>query len=173
MKQVYLDLDGVMADFDKHFEDTFGMPAEQPTKPEMWRMIKEKPNFFSTIPPAPGALDAWGSWLQWYNPIILTSCGSSNFEHVAVQKREWVRKNLGRGVHMVPVQDGLHKPLVMREAGDILIDDWGKNTQAWDLAGGKAVKHEHNWEETHVKFIEAMTGRKIKLMGDMGVLYHD
>lgn len=158
MKQLYLDLDGVMADFDQHFFDTFGQRSSAVTKKEMWSLIYDTPNFFSTIPPMEGALEAWGSWLHWYEPIVLTSAGSSNYSHVAVQKREWVRKHLGRGVQVVPVADGLHKPLVMRDAGDILIDDWGKNVEAWELAGGKGIKHEHDWGLTHQAFVRAMVG---------------
>ncbi|MFL9582229.1 hypothetical protein [Stenotrophomonas sp. AB1(2024)] len=36
----------------------------------------------------------------------------------------------------------------MHQPGDILIDDWGKNCAAWTDAGGAAIKHEGNWEET-------------------------
>lgn len=158
MKQLYLDLDGVMADFDGHFAQQFGVASDAVTKKEMWRLIHGTPNFFSTIPPMDGAMDAWEGWLQRYNPIILTSCGSSNFEHVAVQKREWVRRNLGPNIQIIPVADGLHKPLAMRSPGDILIDDWGKNIEAWQIAGGVPIKHEHDWLATEYNVIRAFTG---------------
>jgi len=152
MTQLYLDLDGVMADFDRAFPATFGISHIGMPKKEMWRYISTKEDFFATLPPMDGALEAWGSWIKWYEPIVLTSAGSSHFEEIALQKREWVRKHLGRGVQVVPVQDGLHKPLVMREQGDILIDDWSKNTDAWNVAGGIAIKHEHDWADTYQRF---------------------
>lgn len=158
MKKLYLDLDGVMADFDKHFEDTFQASAYDVTKSQMWKLIHATPNFFSTIPPMDGALEAWDEWIRHYEPTILTSCGSSNFEHVAVQKREWVRKHLGADIQVIPVADGLHKPLAMRSAGDILIDDWGKNVEAWQIAGGLPIKHEHDWQQTEYNFVRAWMG---------------
>lgn len=154
MKTVYLDLDGVMADFDAAFPARFGVSHIEMEKKEMWRHIATDPQFFRNLPPMPGALEAWGSWLQWHNPIILTACSVSHFESVAQQKREWVRHHLGRGVQMVPVTSGEFKPLVMREVGDILIDDWSKNTNAWAAAGGTAIKHEHDWAATEREFRE-------------------
>lgn len=156
MKQLYLDLDGVMADFDAYFPERFGVSHIDMPKKEMWKYIASDPSFFYDLPPMPGALEAWGSWIKWYSPIILTAASASHYKSVAAQKREWVRKHLGRGVQVVPVHDGLEKPLVMRERGDILIDDWSKNIDAWNAAGGLGIKHEHNWEETHKNFWRTM-----------------
>lgn len=115
MKTFYLDLDGVMADFDKAFPERFGVSHIDMEKKVMWKHIEKDPEFFVNLPPMEGALEAWGSWMHWMNPIILTACSVSHFESVAKQKREWVRKHLGRGVQMIPVTDGKLKPLAMRE----------------------------------------------------------
>lgn len=42
---------------------------------------------------------------------------------------------------------GRHKPLFMHANGDVLIDDFEKNTQAWQAAGGVAILH-RSFEET-------------------------
>lgn len=154
MKTIYLDLDGPMANYDLGFALAFpGYDLATLPKPQMWKLIHSHHDFFANLPPAEGALEAYRKWLHWYEPIVLTACGSSNFPSVAEQKRRWVRKHLGPGVQIIPVQDGLHKPLAMREAGDILIDDWAKNTDAWTLAGGIAILHT-NWGKTHAEFAE-------------------
>ncbi len=148
-KTVYLDLDGVMADYDKHFANLFpSYDLETLDKATMWKLVHSVDNFFSTIPFCEGAEEAWGSWIHQHNPVILTAAGSSNYEHVAKQKREWVRYHLGRGVQVIAVRAGLEKPLMMREDRDILIDDWEKNTSAWFAAGGLPILHAGDWSTT-------------------------
>lgn len=153
--QLYLDLDGVMADFDGAFPAVFGVSHIDMPKKEMWRYIATKPRFFADLPPMPGAMEAWAFWLRWYNPIVLTSAGESHYDEIAPQKRDWVERFLGPDVPVIVVRDGIDKPLHMASAGDILIDDWSKNTNAWNEHGGRAVKHEGDWGQTYKSFREA------------------
>lgn len=155
MKNLYLDLDGVMADFDRAFPETFGVSHVDMPKPEMWRYISTKPRFFADLPPMPGAMEAWAFWLRWYNPTVLTSAGESHYDEIAPQKRDWVARFLGDDVPVIVVRDGIDKPKHMLREGDILIDDWSKNTNAWNAAGGVAVKHEGDWGATYKNFREA------------------
>lgn len=154
MKQeptVFLDLDGVMADFDGRFPEQFGVDhREGMTKKRMWQYINSVPDFFTNLPPMPGALHFFNR-IEGLNPIILTACPSSNYAEVARQKRAWVRKHLGPNTRVLPVNGSESKPLFMHAAGDILIDDWRKNTEAWDAAGGRAILHRGDWNKTHAK----------------------
>lgn len=155
MRKLFLDLDGVMADFDSHFPATFGVSHEDGMpKKEMWRLIMTVPDFFLTMPPMPGAKQAWESWLFHETDAILTACPSSAYAHVAAQKRAWVRKHLGQEVMVLPVNGSESKPHFMHAKGDILIDDWGKNCTAWEEAGGYAIKHE-SWSSTWEQVREA------------------
>lgn len=149
MNRIFLDLDGVMADFDRAFPERFGVSHEGMPKKEMWKYISSVPDFFATLPACEGAMDAWRSWLVHLQPVVLTSCGASHYQEIAVQKKRWVRENLGEGVLVIPVSDGLDKSLLVHSSGDILIDDFGKNCDAWQLAGGIAVKHEGDWATTY------------------------
>ncbi len=154
MRRIYLDLDGVMADFDKSFTDTFGVDHRNGMpKKEMWQYVHSKDSFFHDLPAIPGAMKAWDDWLYEYEPIILTACPSSAYEHVARQKREWVRRHLGKNVLVLPVNGSESKPLFMSNQGDILIDDWGKNIAAWEEAGGVGIKFENNWEDTRLELV--------------------
>lgn len=136
---IFLDLDGVLADFDGHFMPTFGCDHLTMEAREMWEHIDDHGNYFRELPPCTGAIEFYreveGLW-----PVILTALPRTGFESVARQKREWVREHLGNGVIVLPVQSGT-KPLFMQHPGDILIDDWVKNTTAWELAGGRAILH--------------------------------
>jgi 5'-nucleotidase len=139
-RRLYLDLDGVMADFDAHFPATFGLDHKSMADDYMWLTINAHPSYFRDMPPCPGAIDFF-AMVAAMNPIVLTACPKSNYQHVARQKREWVREHLSDDVVVLPVLGGHNKPLFMHAAGDVLVDDLAKNTKAWEEAGGVAILH--------------------------------
>lgn len=154
MRRIYVDLDGVMANFDAHFPALFGVDHRSLLDDEMWEYINNHPSFFRDIPLFEGALDFWDfvvnlTWeLSLEDPIILTACSKMNYANVAKQKREWVREHLEFGYGytieypmVLPVMGGRNKVLFMHDQGDVLIDDWEKNTIPWDEAGGNAILH--------------------------------
>lgn len=138
--RVYLDLDGVMADFDAHFPALFGVDHRHMLDDDMWAQINSHPSYFRDMPVCQGAVEFFRS-VEALNPIILTACPKSNYAHAARQKREWVREHLGTNVTVLPVMGGSNKPLFMHAKGDILIDDFDRNTIAWVKAGGTAILH--------------------------------
>ncbi|WP_143535378.1 hypothetical protein [Rhizobium sp. N122] len=152
--RVYLDLDGVMADFDAHFPALFGVDHRSMLDDDMWSQINAHPSYFRDMPQCPGALNFFKS-IEALNPIILTACPKSNYAHAARQKREWVREHLGHHVPVLPVMGGSSKPLFMHAAGDILIDDFERNTAAWSKAGGVAILHS-NFEDTKAALGDVM-----------------
>lgn len=139
-RRVYLDLDGVMADFDAHFPATFGVDHRGLADDAMWETINAHPSYFRDMPPCAGAVKFFRS-IEHLRPIILTACPKTNYPHVARQKRAWVREHLSEHVTVLPVMGGRHKPLFMQEPGDILIDDWRKNIEAWNEAEGVGILH--------------------------------
>lgn len=143
MPTIFVDLDGVMADFDKTFPERFLKDHVPMTKKEMWDHIHSVPDFFVNLPLMPGALEMFDEIVYRYGkPFILTACPSSRYHNVAAQKREWVRNHLGGDIIVMPAHGSEGKPAFMHQKGDILIDDWGKNCLAWEAAGGVAIKHE-------------------------------
>lgn len=139
-RRIYLDLDGVMADFDGSFPAVFGLDHRSMADDDMWLKINGHPTFFRDLPPMAGAVDFFRS-IEHLEPIILTACPKSNYAHVATQKVEWVRAHLSGHVTVLPVLGGSSKPLFMHAKGDILIDDFRRNTEAWAAAGGHAILH--------------------------------
>ena len=144
---LYIDMDGVMADFDGAFPAVFGLDHRSLADDDMWMHINGHPSFFRDLPPMEGAVEFFRS-VEHLHPVILTACPKSNYAHVAVQKRAWVREHLSQTCLVLPVLGGRHKPLFMHQPGDILIDDFGKNCQAWNDAGGISIKHEGDWQAT-------------------------
>ena len=137
--RLYLDLDGVMADFDSQFPALFGVDHKSMLDEDMWRMILSHPSYFRDMPVCEGAL-GFLAYVRHVEPIILTACPRSDYANVAKQKRAWVREHLG-DLMVLPVMGGTNKPLFMHAPGDILIDDFERNTAAWEAHGGQAILH--------------------------------
>lgn len=146
MPRLYLDLDGVMADFDAHFPATFGLDHRGMADDAMWSTINAHPSYFRDMPPCRGAVAFFRS-IERIDPIVLTACPRSNYAHVARQKRAWVREHLSETIIILPVMGGRNKPLFMHAPGDILIDDFERNTKAWEDEGGVAILH-RTFDET-------------------------
>ncbi|MCD9096147.1 5' nucleotidase, NT5C type [Luteimonas fraxinea] len=146
-RTLYIDLDGVMADFDGAFPAIFGLDHRSLADEEMWTRINGHASFFRDLPPMQGAIEFFRS-VEHLRPVILTACPKSNYAHVAAQNRAWVREHLSQTCLVLPVLGGRNKALFMRQPGDILIDDWAKNCEAWSEAGGFAIKHEGDWIDT-------------------------
>src|ERR1019366_3714161 len=76
-KTIFVDMDGVLADFDTGYHAAFG--GIKPTRtlqdhaldPVEWDKVNAFPNFFEHLPPMPGMRALW-KHLMPYNPIVLT-----------------------------------------------------------------------------------------------------
>lgn len=143
-KRLFYDLDGVFADFDGHFPQTFGV--EIPNDNQMWKMINDHGEFFSTMPLFPDSKDFFED-TKHLDPIFLTAASKSNYHHIAKQKRQWTRIQLTTQHLILPVPSGKDKPLFMHAPGDVLIDDHLPNIEAWNAAGGFGILH-RDFEET-------------------------
>jgi 5'(3')-deoxyribonucleotidase len=138
--RIFLDLDGVMADFEGHFQSYFGTRHDSFSDFEMWRKIESYKTFFLDLPVMDGALEFFDS-IKHLNPIILTACPKTSYNVSAIQKKQWVKMNLSKDILILPVLGGKNKALFMQNQGDILIDDFKKNCDSWTNYGGNAILH--------------------------------
>lgn len=135
--QLFVDLDGVMADLDAHHEAIFGFRPDKVKENIDWKKIQAIPHFYANIPPMQDLAELWDH-VEAYDPIVLTGVPFS-VETALADKRDWVIKHLGSHIRMIgckSVDKCLHG-----KRGDILIDDWEKHQQRWIDMGGRWITH--------------------------------
>ena len=146
--KVYLDMDGVIANFDKRFEDISGMsPKEFEAKygtKEFWNLIDEdnKISFWVGIEEMPGA-KALVDYVKKYNFELLTSPSAKKQSYLG--KLLWVRNHssLFGGKPRVNFKRAKEKHLVKDKLTekDILIDDREDTIERWNTAGGTGIHY--------------------------------
>lgn len=141
MVQVFLDCDGVLADFDKLAEQIFGM---NPRKfedtygsKEFWKRLRNHENFFGTLDLMPDAMGLYNA-VKHLNPIILTGAPMGNWSEA--QKLGWGAKHFPT-TKMIVVSPSRDKFKHMINPGDILVDDLTKYQHIWIENGGIFVHH--------------------------------
>lgn len=138
--QVYCDLDGVLADFDRGVvERTGNMPKEFARRRRMWRSLAppETEEFFARLHWMQGGADLW-RYLEPLCPAILT--GSPSGSWAAPQKRRWCEKRLSVPADRVLVVDASDKAL-FSHPGAVLVDDRSEYRQGWEARGGIFVHY--------------------------------
>lgn len=133
-RQLFLDNDGVLADFDTYAEQVFGLPSRQAETilgtERFWADLKSHPDFYRKLPLMPDALLLYEAVKHW-DPIILTGCPAGGWAEE--QKLGW-RDEKFPGVRMITCMSK-DKRLHMKP-GDVLVDDWPKYRTLWEEAGG-------------------------------------
>lgn len=135
--QLYVDMDGVLADFDRHHEAVFGFRSCKHADNVDWAAIRAVKDFYLQIPPMPD-LDRLWARIERYRPIVLTGIPWS-VEEAPENKRAWVRKTLGPDVEVRTCRS--REKCLHAKPGDVLIDDWEKYRQLWLDAGGRWITH--------------------------------
>lgn len=141
MAQLFLDCDGVLADFDKRAEQIFGMTGREFEdtygSKEFWRQLKNDDHFFQNLDPMPDAMVLFNA-VKHLKPIILTGAPMGNW--AGPQKLAW-RNKFFPGTEMIVVCPSRDKYKYMTGPGDILVDDLTKYQHIWIENGGIFVHH--------------------------------
>jgi hypothetical protein len=141
MRQIFVDLDGVLGDFDGYYEKLFGVCPNQDTyePPDMWDNIRTHGTFYRDQPLMPDALMLWEGIKKHHpSPIILSGVPWS-IPDVAAHKRTWVNRNLGFFVPLICCPS--REKFSYGKMGDILIDDRLKYSHLWTKMGGEFVHY--------------------------------
>jgi predicted kinase len=137
--QLFLDLDGVLADFDGFIEKELGIENNRENeRPDFWDIVRTyKGRLYYDMPPIPRARDLFEA-LRPFSPIILTGCPWS-LPTAGSDKRQWVKENIDKDVQVITCRS--RSKSKYGKAGDILVDDWPKYRDLWTGMGGIFVHH--------------------------------
>lgn len=137
--QLFLDCDGVLADFDTYATAYFGMNPRQYEaqvgSERFWHELEAKGNFYRDLPLMHDA-KMLVAWVKHLNPIILTGAPRGNWAQA--QKIAWGAQ------HFPDLQMIVCRSADKREhakPGDILIDDWHQHRHRWIEHGGIFISH--------------------------------
>ena len=138
-QRLFLDCDGVLADFDEGARRLLGMaPAAFEAKHgrrEFWRRIANAPNFYGALPEMPDARTLFDAVAQ-LQPTILTGLPLGNW--AAPQKTEWAAEHFPGVPIITCMARDKHKHM---HPGDVLVDDRENHREAYENAGVIFVHH--------------------------------
>lgn len=137
--RIYLDCDGVLADFDKGATQVLGMPPRVFEKrfglPRFWSRLASAPNFFDSLDLLPDALTLYQAVCH-RRPVILT--GLPRGAWAEPQKRRWAARHFP-GVEVITTSAALKREHC--HPGDVLVDDNDKFHHLWEDEGGVFIHH--------------------------------
>jgi len=137
--QLFLDCDGVLADFEGHAQsilhEDVNVALKRDDQELVWQTLQQS-EVFRHLPVREDGRKLFRA-MRHLHPIILTGCPPGGWAEQ--QKREWAAKHFPD----VPIitcaskdkRDFLERP------GDILIDDYQKFRGLWEAAGGIFVHY--------------------------------
>lgn len=138
-RQLFLDCDGVLADFDAGALSVLGLPPrdyeDRHGISRFWSKLAAAPDFYASLPLLPDAMELFDA-VRHLEPIILT--GLPRGDWAAGQKVRWAAEHFpGTRIITTMARD---KRDHARE-GDVLVDDLLKHRHLWEEVGGVFIHH--------------------------------
>lgn len=136
---LFLDCDGVLADFDRAAAALLGMPPRDYQRrhgqSKFWARIGSAPDFYGTLPLMPDARLLFES-VAHLRPTILTGCPRGGWAEA--QKVRWAARHFpGTPIITCMARDKRDHG----RKGDILVDDTLTHRDRWEEMGGTFVHH--------------------------------
>lgn len=172
MTRLYLDMDGVLADFNALARETLGATpdderaaAQRGRWPdEEWRKLKSVPNFYRKLPKTDIADELVALARRFRDELgweirVLTAIPKGNDMPDAFQdKLEWMQEYYPDiRVYFGPYsKDKAHHARM----GDYLVDDRRDNCREWEAAGGTAIKVNDHDRRAAVSELRELLARK-------------
>ena len=154
---IYIDLDGVLADFNGKVLEIMGKYPHQVTPKELWKTLEQVDNFYYSLDIINGSKEhleyIWNN--SFVNVEILTALPSPSkkLRTSANDKIMWVNDKLSPNIITNCVSNWRMKSGFCRSNSDVLVDDQEKNIVMWTEAGGIGILHS-NFDDTIRKLKE-------------------
>lgn len=164
IKCVFLDMDGVVANFDKRYQELYGLTPKEAEAIGRHKFIEYFEDFittkqFKTLELMPDAEELIRTLQELSVPTVVLSSTALAKRHldIAEQKLYWLRNNnINFTPYLVP---GRKLKKYYSAPGHALIDDHEHNIELWTNAGGIGILHK-NTPETLAKLQETLYGSR-------------
>ena len=144
VKQIFLDQDGVLADFESGLTKAVGYKVDVTSPIDVYDIEKRKltaQRLFRNLDPLP---DAWKLVDYCMNSgihtEILTAAGTVNRTLVIKDKIDWIRRYVHPHWIVIPTFSGTQKAAFAHKNA-VLVDDRQRNIDYWVEAGGIGILH--------------------------------
>jgi hypothetical protein len=138
-RQLFLDCDGVLADFDHGAKAVTGMSpkafVDRHGMGRFWQLRARAPDFYARLPLMPDAMELFEA-VRHLDPIILTGLPRGNW--AADQKVRWAAEHFPgtRIITCMAVDKRNHA-----NEGEVLVDDQSRHRHLWEEVGGIFIHH--------------------------------
>jgi len=157
--KLFVDLDGVLADFDGGVLALTGRLPKDLEPKRMWAILARTPDFYANLAWMPGGRGLWER-LRPHGPTVLTGLPMGNW--AKPQKLAWCARELGPEVPVVACMSRekakLGRELTPGDAVPVLIDDRESLEEAWQAMGGVFILHAE--PETSAAAFEDLLAKK-------------
>ena len=137
--KIYCDMDGVIADFERGYEELTGIDLQGEFKPEgkeFWDPIsKAGVGFWAGLKWMPDGQQLW-DYIKPHKPKLLSA--PSREDSSRIGKHVWVKHKIPGTKLILRYAD---KKKQLASPTSILIDDRIKNIEDWESAGGIGILH--------------------------------
>jgi hypothetical protein len=138
-RQLFLDCDGVLADFATGATAILGMPSLAFEKRygagRFWAKLAKAPDFYFSLPLLPDAMRLFEA-VRHLDPVILTGLPGGNW--AADQKVRWAAQYFP-GTRIITTLARNKRDHA--KSGDVLVDDMLRHAHLWEEMGGVFVHH--------------------------------
>ena len=139
--KIYCDMDGVLCDFNKRFEEFGKMPPKEYENKygikQFWKLIDDEigVRFWVGMPWMPDGKELW-NFIKPFNPSLLSAPSRNNESRLG--KRLWVRNHIP-GTKLILASRSNKQQYSNKNS--ILIDDMPRTIEEWDSGGGIGILH--------------------------------
>ena len=139
---LFIDLDGVLCDFDGAVRAVFGRNPDELDPRDMWRRLARTPGFYENLEWLPDGRELWNH-VAGYSPTILTGLPRGSWAEP--QKRAWCRRELGANVPVITCMSREKtekaRQATPEAAAMVLVDDRISVGERWEAAGNLFIHH--------------------------------